>query len=198
MLSPTDEFADYETWDRANLTGTEAKTPDMLQYEYAREALKNGLVLQRRIGVNPFKFGIVGSTFSHTSMSTADEENFFGKHSGVEPEAHRWQHVVIETPDPDFTIYGWQQMAGGWAAVWATENTCEAIFDAMMREETYATTGTRIIVRFFDGWDFTEDDTRTRLPARAGYEKGVPMGGDLLTRPAGAAPRFLVAAMKDA
>jgi Protein of unknown function (DUF3604) len=198
MLSPTDEFADYETWDRSNLNGTEAKTPDMLQFEYAREALKNGLVLQRELGVNPFKFGMIGSTDSHTSMSGAEEDNFFGKHSGVEPDEHRWEHVVIEAPDPQFTVYGWQQMAGGWAAVWATENTREAIFDAMMRKETYATTGTRMTVRFFGGWDFTEDDTRTRLPASIGYDKGVPMGGDLRAGPDGAAPKFLVAAAKDA
>ena len=95
LLSPDDEFADYETWDRSNLNGTEAKTPDMLQYEYAREALKNGLVLEARLGVNPFKLGMAGGTDSHTAMSTAEEENFFGKHSGVEPGPHRWEHVVI-------------------------------------------------------------------------------------------------------
>jgi hypothetical protein len=197
MLSPDDEFADYERWDRSNLNGTEAKTPGMLQFEYAREALKNGLVLNERLGANPFKFGMVGSTDSHTSMSGAEEENFFGKHSGVEPGPERWEHVVIEAPDPEFTIHGWQQAAAGWAAVWATENTREAIFDAMMRKETYATTGTRMTVRFFGGWDFSEEDTRTRLPAEAGYEKGVPMGGDLTTAPAGSAPSFLVAALKD-
>ena len=197
MLSPNDEFADYETWDKSNLNGTEAKVPEMLQYEYAREALKNGLVMQEKLGVNPFKFGMIGSTDSHTSMSGAEEENFFGKHSGVEPEPNRWEHVVIEAPNPDFTIHGWQQMAGGWAAVWATENTREAIFDAMKRREVYATTGTRILVRFFGGWEFDEADTQTRLPARAGYSKGVPMGGDLSNAPSGASPRFLVAAMKD-
>jgi hypothetical protein len=197
MLSPNDEFADYETWDKSNLNGTEAKMPDMLEYEYAREALKNGLVFEQGLGVNPFKFGMVGSTDSHTSMATAEEENFFGKHSGVEPEPHRWEHVVIEAPNPDFTIYGWQQMAGGLAAVWATENTREAIFDAMMRRETYATTGSRIAVRFFGGWGFSDADTHTRLPAKAGYTKGVPMGGDLRSAPEGTAPTFLVAAMKD-
>jgi hypothetical protein len=197
MLSPNDEFADYETWDKSNLNGTEAKTPDMLQYEYAREALKNGLVLEAKLGVNPFKFGMIGSTDSHTAMSTAEEENFFGKHSGVEPEPHRWEHIVIEAPNPDFTIMGWQQAASGLACVWATENTREAIFDAMKRKETYATTGPRMTVRFFGGWDFTEKDTHTRLPANAGYAKGVPMGGDLTKAPSGNSPTFLVAAMKD-
>ena len=197
MLSPNDEFADYETWDKSNLNGTEAKTPDMLQWEYAREALKTGLRLEKELGVNPFKFGMIGSTDSHTSFAAVEEENFFGKHSGVEPEPHRWEHVVIEAPDPNFTIKGWQQAASGYAGVWATENTREAIFDAMKRKETYATTGPRMLVRFFGGWDFTDADTQTRLPANAGYARGVPMGGELSSAPGGKAPSFLVAALKD-
>jgi hypothetical protein len=197
MLSPNDEFADYETWDKSNLNGTEAKTPDMLQWEYAREALKTGLRLEKELGVNPFKFGMIGSTDSHTSFAAVEEENFFGKHSGVEPEPHRWEHVVIEAPDPNFTIKGWQQAASGYAGVWATENTREAIFDAMKRKETYATTGPRMLVRFFGGWDFTDADTQTRLPANVGYARGVPMGGELSSAPGGKAPSFLVAALKD-
>ena len=197
MLSPNDEFADYETWDRSNLNGTEAKKPGMLKYEYTREALKTGLKLEKKLGVNPFKVGMIGSTDSHTSFATAAEENFFGKHSGVEPEPHRWEHVVIEAPDPNFTVMGWQQAASGYAAVWAADNTREAIFDAMMRKETYATTGSRMTVRFFGGWNFTAEDTETRLPAGAGYAKGVPMGGDLREAPGGKSPGFLVAAMKD-
>ncbi|MCX7302892.1 MAG: DUF3604 domain-containing protein [Hyphomicrobiales bacterium] len=196
-LSPNDEFAGYEVWDRSNLNGTEVKTPDMLQYEYAREALKNGLKLAASLGVNPYKFGFVGSTDSHTSLSTAGENNFFGKHSGVEPTEHRWEHVVIEAPDPKFNVMGWQQAASGLAVVWATENTRESIFDAMKRKETYATTGSRMTVRFFGGFDFTADDAASRMPAAAGYEKGVPMGGDLPKAPEGKAPSFLVAAMKD-
>lgn len=197
FLSPNDEFADYETWDKSNLNGTEAKTKDMLQWEYAREALKTGLKLEDELGVNPYKFGMIGSTDAHTSMAAVEEENFFGKHSGVEPEPHRWEHVVIEAPDPEFTIKGWQQAAGGYAGVWATDNTREAIFDAMKRKETYATTGPRMTVRFFGGWDFDDADARTRLPAAAGYAKGVPMGGDLSKAPEGKAPTFLVAAAKD-
>ena len=197
MFSPNDEFADYETWDKSNLNGTEAKKPEMLKAEYAREALKTGLMLEKKIGANPFKFGMIGSTDSHTSLATAAEENFFGKHSGVEPEVHRWEHIVIGAPDPKFNVLGWQQAASGYAAVWAAENTREAIFDAMMRKETYATTGSRMTVRFFGGWNFSEEDTETRLPANAGYAKGVPMGGDLSKGPSGRAPSFLVAAMKD-
>ena len=114
----------------------------MLKYEYAREALKTGLKLESELGVNPYKFGMVGSTNSHTSLSAIEEENFFGKHSGVEPEPHRWEHVVIAAPDPELNVLGWQQAASGLAVVWAAENTREAIFDAMQRKETYATTGT--------------------------------------------------------
>ena len=197
LLSPNDEFADYETWDKANLNGSELKKPEMLQWEYTREALKTGLELEQKLGINPYKFGMVGSTDSHTSLATAEEENFFGKHSGVEPEPHRWEHLVIEAPDPSLNIYGWQQAASGYAAVWATENTREAIFDAMQRKETYATTGSRILVRFFGGWDFEAEDAQSRLPAGAGYAKGVPMGGDLRNPPKDKAPNFLVAAMKD-
>ena len=199
FLSPNDEFAGYEKWDRSNLNGTEAKKPEMLQWEYAREALKTGLRLESTLGVNPYKFGMVGSTDAHTSLSAVEEDNFFGKHSGVEPEPHRWEHVVIEAPDPKFTIKGWQQAAGGYAAVWATENTREAIFDAMKRKETYATTGTRMTVRFFGGWDFTAEDADSRLPADRRLRQGRADGRRPAAEgaPAGKAPTFLVAAMKD-
>jgi hypothetical protein len=197
FLSPDDEFADYETWDRSNLNGTELKTKDMLRWEYAREALKTGLMLDKQLGVNPYKFGMVGSTDSHTALTAVEENNFFGKHSGVEPEPHRWEHVVIEAPDPALTVMGWQQAASGYAGVWASENTREAIFDAMVRKEVYATTGPRILVRFFGGWDFEAGDAESRMPGGIGYEKGVPMGGDLRKGSAGKSPSFLVAAMKD-
>ena len=197
-LSPDDEFADFDSWDAANLNGTEVKKPEMLAGEYAREALKRGMKIERKLGVNPFRFGMVGATDSHTGMATAQEDNFFGKHSGVEPEPNRWKHLVIEAPDPGLSIYGWKQAAGGLGAVWARENTREAIFDAMMRKETYATTGSRMLVRFFAGYDFTEEDANSRLPADAGYKKGVSMGGNLAAAPDGKAPTFLVAALKDA
>jgi len=198
FLSPDDEFADYETWDRSNLDGTEVKKESMLRWEYAREALKTGLMLDSKLGVNPYKFGMIGSTDAHTALSAVEEDNFFGKHSGVEPEPHRWEHVVIESPmDPDLTVLGWQQAASGYAGVWAKENTREAIFDAMQRKEVYATTGSRILVRFFGGWDFEASDAQSRMPSGAGYTKGVPMGGDLRKGSSGKAPNFLVAAMKD-
>ncbi|MCJ7755307.1 MAG: DUF3604 domain-containing protein [Thermoanaerobaculales bacterium] len=197
FLSPDDEFADFDTWDAANLNGTELKTPDMLAGEYAREGLKRGMAIEQELGVNPFKYGMVGATDSHTGLATAGEDNFFGKHSGVEPETNRWEHLVIEAPDPEISIYGWKQAAAGLGGVWATENTREAIFDAMMRKETYATTGSRMLVRFFGGYDFTEEDTLSRLPANVGYAKGVPMGGNLSSAPDDKAPTFLFAALKD-
>ncbi|MHC5110213.1 MAG: DUF3604 domain-containing protein [Planctomycetota bacterium] len=194
-LSPNDEFAGYDVlWDKSNL-GPVPKKPEMLQYEYARQALKAGLSLEQRIGVNPYKFGMVGSTDSHTGLATAAEENFFGKHSGKEPKPGRWNALIGEFGDIRFL--GWEQVSSGYAAVWATENTREAIFDAMKRKEVYATTGPRILVRFFGGWDFEAEDASIRLPANVGYMKGVSMGGDLAAAPSGKAPTFLVAALKD-
>jgi Protein of unknown function (DUF3604) len=196
FLSPNDEFADYETWDKGNLNLSEAKTNDMLAGEYARSALRTGLKLEDTLGTNPYKFGMIGSTDSHTSLATAAEDNFFGKHTGTEPSAERPMHLVGQFGDQK--ILGWEQVASGLAAVWARENTRESIFDAMERKEVYATTGPRMLVRFFGGWDFTEDDLITRNPAFIGYRKGVPMGADLAKTPEGAAaPSFMVYALKD-
>jgi hypothetical protein len=197
LLSPDDEFADYETWDKGNLNLSQAKTDEMLQYEYGRSALEIGLQLEEKLGVNPYKFGMIGSTDSHTSLSTAAEENFFGKHSNTEPSPARTAHPASASSDRSLVIQGWEYVASGYAGVWATENTRQAIWDAMMRKEVYATTGPRMTVRFFGGWDFEPGDARTRTPASAGYAKGVPMGGDLSKAPTGKAPSFLVAALKD-
>jgi hypothetical protein len=195
FLSPTDEFADYETWDAGNLDLSVPKENDMLQYEYARSGLQIGLQLERQLGVNPYKFGMVGSTDSHTGLATAEEENFFGKHSGAEPSPERYRHPMAQVGD--LVYESWSMVGSGYAAVWATENTREAIFDAMMRKETYATTGPRIMVRFFGGWEFAAEDAMSRLPGAIGYTKGVPMGADLPPGPAGQAPTFLVGALKD-
>ncbi|QJF50289.1 DUF3604 domain-containing protein [Roseobacter ponti] len=195
FLSPNDEFADFETWDKGNLNVSAPKSDDMLQYEYAREAFKNGLVLQEKLGVNPYKFGVIGSTDAHTGLAAVEEENFFGKVSSMEPSPERTSNPFMKTDVA--TIMEWEVAAAGLAAVWATDNTREAIFDAMERRETYATTGTRMAIRFFGGWEFEEDDALSRLPAHVGYTKGVPMGADLLPGPEGDAPTFLVAALKD-
>jgi hypothetical protein len=195
LLSPTDEFADYETWAVGNLDITQLKTDDMLKREYAREALKQGLALEEKLGTNPFKFGMVGATDSHTGLTTAEEENFFGKSASVEPSATRVAHPFIESDLG--AIEGDMLAASGYQAVWASENTRAAIFDAMERKETYATTGPRMMVRFFGGWGFTDNDLRSRAPAFAGYEKGVPMGGDLTAAAKGKSPNFMVIALRD-
>ncbi len=194
-LSPEDDFADYENWDVGNLDLTELKTEDMLKGEYAREALKQGLALEAKLGTNPYKFGLGGATDSHTSLTTAEEENFFSKSVSVEPSPTRIEHPFIKSELGQ--IDGHMMVASGYTAVWAEENTRAAIFDAFKRRETYATTGPRIGVRFFGGWSFTEEDTATRSPAIAGYTKGVPMGGDLRPREGDAAPSFLIAALRD-
>ncbi len=194
-LSPSDEFADFEIWDAGNLNVV-PKEPGMIEYEYAREALKRGLALEAEFGVNPFKFGLIGSTDSHTGISTAEEENFFGKFPASEPTAERSTGNAFDFDGR--VVKDWQLGATGLMAVWATENTRAAIWDAMKRKEAYGTTGPRIGVRFFGGWEFSEQDAQSRNPAARGYGKGVPMGGDLMPMPSdGAAPSFLVAAIKD-
>ncbi len=197
FLSPNDEFAGFELWDKGNLDGTVPKTKDMLEFEYARTAYRNGLVLEARLGANPFKFGLIGSTDAHTGLAAVEEENFFGKTAPQEPSPERMTKVFIGNPKTGITVMDWEVGSSGYAAVWATENTREAIFDAMKRRETYATTGPRMVVRFFGGFDFAPADAGSRLPATVGYAKGVPMGGDLAGAPNGKAPTFLVAALKD-
>ena len=197
FLSPNDEFADYELWDKGNLDGSAAKTKDMLAGEYARSALKLGLKLETKLGVNPYKFGMVGSTDAHTGLVSIEEENFFGKTTPQEPSPHRMTAIFVNNEKSGVKIMDWEVCSAGYAAVWAEENTRASIWDAMQRKETYATTGSRLVVRFFGGWDFEKADAGTRSPAVTGYTKGVPMGGDLSDAPAGKAPSFLVAAMKD-
>ncbi|MGB7655401.1 MAG: DUF3604 domain-containing protein [Novosphingobium sp.] len=195
FLSPNDEFSGYGTagWDANNLLNNQPTKPGDLAGSYVREALKRGLLLEQRLGVNPYKFGVIGSTDSHTSLATADENNFFGKHAGVEPSPERASAGFV--PGMNSGRMNWQSLASGYAAVWATSNTRHAIFDAMMRKEVYGTTGPRMTVRFFGGWDFKADDLKGDW-VKAGYTRGVPMGGDL--KPAGKpAPSFIVSALKD-
>ena len=192
-LSPNDEFANWDLWDRGNLNGT-AKKPGMYRTEYWREALKSGLRLDAVLGANPFKYGANGATDTHTGLSTADDNNFWGKFKGLEPSPTRWKPAVIGAGKPG-AIYGWEQAAAGYMSVWATANTRAALWDAMKRKETFATTGPRMTVRFFGGFGFGEGDTADLV--KAGYARGVPMGGDLKAAPGGKAPTFLIAAMKD-
>jgi len=204
MLSPTDEFADFETWDKGSF-GPEPKTREMLPREYAREALKRGLEYEQKLGANPFKFGMVGSTDTHTSLATTAEDNFFSKATPAEPAAKafpgRFDEMitgVMQKPGgPDITMRSFQTSASGLAAVWARENTREALWDAMARKEVYATTGTRMVVRVFAGYSFVADDVHRPDFAKRGYEKGVPMGGDLPSAPAGKAPALVIRAFRD-
>jgi hypothetical protein len=193
-IATTDEFVkDYELWDRGNLTMT-PKKPGQLNYEYVRDALKNGLKVEQDVGSNPFKYGLAGGTDTHNALVAAEEDNFFAKFPASEPRADRWNEDAVKMGDR--VVKGWEMTAAGYTAVWATGNTRAELFDAMMRRETYATSGPRMTVRFFGGYDFTKEDA-TRTPAVVGYAKGVPMGADLKPAPAGKAPTFLVAALKD-
>jgi len=200
FLSSEDEFADYGTWDKGDIAGMKPKQDEMLQYEYARTALQVGLQQQQKLGVNPFKFGMVGSTDAHTSLAATRDDNFWGKMPTAEPSADRYEHYVIKafSGDDSISTYEYETLASGLAAVWARENTREGIFNGMQKKETYATTGTRIIVRFFGGWEYTDDDLYRPDVVSIGYDKGVPMGGDLASRPADRkAPTFMVGALKD-
>lgn len=195
ILSPDDEFADFETWDLGNLDFSEAKADEMLAGEYAREALKRGLELEAELGTNPYAFGMIGSTDTHTSLSTAAENNYFGDHSGMEP---RPQRATESMTMPIGVLRGEQLSASGLAAVWARDNTRASIFDAMERKEVYATTGPRIRVRFFGGWEFSPSDVLAPDPAQSGYDKGVPMGGTLVKAAKQfEAPTFMVLASRD-
>ena len=175
IASPRDEFADYETMGNPSL---------MEAQSYARPALRQGLGQQAVLGVNPFKFGMIGSTDAHNSLATSSEDNYWGSTATGEPSRYR----ILNSAG---------RAASGYAAVWATENTREALFNAMRRREVYASTGPRINVRFFGGWDYAlQDATRPDL-AQLGYAKGVPMGSDLTTAPSKKAPNFLIRAVKD-
>ncbi|HFD14019.1 MAG TPA: DUF3604 domain-containing protein, partial [Epsilonproteobacteria bacterium] len=200
-LSPTDEFADFETWDKGSFQA--AKEKGMIEKEYAREAFKRGLQYEAKLGVNPFKFGLIGSTDSHTALSTTTEDNFYGKISAVEPGTQhgRWGEMVTGyLPDPkgrDYAKYARHTSASGLAAIWSRENTRESLWNSMVRKEVYATTGTRLKVRVFAGWDFAQNDINRPDFANNGYEHGVPMGGDLKAAPKDKAPKFLIKALRD-
>lgn len=213
-LSPTDEFADYETYDHTiSVAGAEARnlfSDGFLQQfsesdreillknkktiaktgDYARSALKRGLVIEDRIGVNPYKFGMIGSTDSHTSMASAEENNFHGKMAIDSTPGTKSKEIIPGTP-------GWDMGAAGLVAVYAEQNTRDALFAAMKRKEVYATTGPRIQLRFFASWDYLPSDINASDMVAIGYKKGVPMGGDLNKAPAGKAPGFMITAMKD-
>lgn len=195
FLSPNDELAGFgvKGWEMGNLPLTARATPDMYAGSYSRSALLRGLSLEQQLGVNPYAFGMIGSTDSHTSFATGDEDNFWGKHTGNEP-AFEDRAINPQNLGTREGRFGWHYLAGGYAAAWARGNTRAEIFDAFARREVYATTGPRMTVRVFGGFDFTEDDWSCDW-VRSGYTRGVPMGGEL--RETGTAPSFLISALKD-
>lgn len=191
-LSPTDEYADFETWDQGNLR-MEPKDKKMLQGEYARAALKNGLVLSNKHGTNPFKFGLVGGTDTHNALSTSDDENFYGKFVDSLPGEERTSSSL-----GDRLWDNWRLSASGYTAVWAKENTREAIFDALKRREVYATSGPRILLKFFGGWNYVQEDLEDpEFFNKTAYEDGVPMGGSLTNSNSESKPRFVFKISKD-
>ena len=189
-LSPNDPFADFERWDEFNISNTIRTTPDMYPGSYARSALKRGLELERSAGANPYAFGMIGSTDDHTSLATAEEDNFFGKFANSEPGV-RTGNSRMAGLNAD-----WELGASGLAAVWAPQNTREDLFASMKRREVYATTGSRIVLRFFGGWNYAPDSVHSPYFETIGYRDGVPMGGELTPESDGA-PTFMVQAMKD-
>jgi hypothetical protein len=212
FLSPEDEFADYETWrfwsggEKYSGPMNEQRWQTGAAGSYARSALRRGLEFDEQVGGNPYKFGMIGSTDSHTAMPTAEEDNFWGKMGTQNPSPTRWDmswgmgDVVDEAQDAAGRLVSpinWVSTASGLAAVWAKDNTREDIFDAMRRKEVYATTGPRMTVRLFGGWDFVEGDDLRSNYVDIGYARGVPMGGDLTATPQGASPTFMVLAAKD-
>ncbi|MFP6835404.1 MAG: DUF3604 domain-containing protein [Pseudomonadales bacterium] len=192
-LSPDDEFADFENWDWDNIGRSQKKEDWMLPHEYARGALKLGLAYEKTLSVNPFKFGLIGSTDGHNSISTTQEDNFFGKFPESQPGPARMENAMAANA----LWQNWNIVASGYAAIWARENTRGALFNAMKRREVYATTGSRITVRFFGGWEYESDDLDRPTYLDVGYGKGVPMGGDLSQAPKNTAPTFMVVAGKD-
>ena len=183
LASPDDPFADFETMAPRSVDKDDPSDA-WVAGSYVRPALKQGLAIEAEVGVNPFKFGLIGSSDSHNGLATADDDNYWGKFAAHEPNPFR-------------ALVQGNYAASGYAAVWAEANTRAALFAAFKRREVYATTGPRIVLRFFGGWDYTETDAERPDLAAIGYRKGVPMGGDLTRPEAGAAPRFLIHAVKD-
>ena len=195
-LAPEDEFADFERFDFYLQAFPQAQGYKAQQGDTVRSALKSGLELQDSIGVNPFKFGMIGSTDAHTSVASAEEPNFWGKVATDSTPATKRRDDPDGYADGKQSFNGWSMSASGLAAVWSEDNTRQAIVAAMKRRETYATTGPRIQVRLFGGWNFTEEDIESADLASIGYAGGVPMGGELNRAPEGTAPHFLIRASR--
>ena len=188
VLSPNDEFADYELLNY--LLGGVERTPK-IHGSYVREAWQNGLAMQEGRGYNPYKMGVVGASDSHNTAAGYSQSDYFGGHGLLDAT-------------PEMRLSGKKEAGmnlgllstAGLGGVWAEENTRESIFAAMQRKETFGTSGVRIKVRLFGGWDFRPDVLNQKDWVKTGYAKGVPMGGDLPQK-AGKEPTFIVWAVKD-
>ena len=198
LLSPDDEFANFERWDKTNIAGTQDDTPEQQPHNYLRPTLTRGLKFANELGANPYKYGLIGASDNHTALSMVAADNFFGALPHEEPSPTRLLNKPLSIASGRKPLPPSSEMASsGFAAVWATENTREAIFDAIRRRETYGTTGTRITVRLFTGWDFKKGDAERSDFADYGYAHGVPMGGDLSGAHAGQKPTLVIQAAKD-
>jgi len=196
-LSPDDEFANFERWDKTNIMGSKDDKPEDQPFNYLRPSLTRGLRYEAKIGVNPFKLGFVGGTDAHTGLTTVDADNFFGMTPSGEPSPGRLTAASLKG-DAKVKLPSVAEVdSAGLSAVWATENTRAAIFDALRRKEVYATTGPRITVRVFAGWDFKPADASRSDFAPFGYAHGVPMGGDLAKAHKGQVPTLVIQAAKD-
>ena len=193
ILSPNDEFAAFEPFSHAIdaealADGSKAAIGPG---DFVRSGLLRGLELEAEVGVNPYKFGMIGSTDSHTGMASAEEDSFHGKTAFDSTPANRFDTFL------GIKGFGADMSAAGLAGVWAESNERDSLFDAFRRKEVYASTGPRIRVRLFGGWGFDAKDAGKKDLVQIGYTNGVPMGGDLTQAPEGKAPRFLVYAIKD-
>lgn len=192
-LAPGDEFANFGIWDTADLGGN-ATRAESKPHEYWRDALASGLVLSTKLGANPHRFGAAAGTDTHTALAAYEERNFGGKFADSEPSnANRWNNLYKK--EAAYIRKDWTMMAQGITGVWASANTRAAIWDAMHRRETYASSGPRIVLRVFGGFGLSAADLPNMVPA--GYARGVPMGGDLKRQSDARSPTFLISALKD-
>ena len=189
-FSPNDEFADFENYDHYIQQGKSAYKASTA--DYIRPALKKGLAIEQEVGVNPYKFGLIGSTDAHSGLSSAEESNFWGKMAKDSTPETKERFGSISSSN------GWNMSASGLAAVWAEENTREGLYAAFKRKEVYATSGPRMRVQMFAGWQFPDNAVMAENFGAIGNQYGVPMGGDLLTTSDdGKAPSLLIRAVKD-
>jgi hypothetical protein len=188
FLSPDDEFANFNVFVWLLLG---AKGVPTNYGSYIRLALRDGIAMQGALGFNPYKFGMVAGSDSHSAASSYRQDNYFGEHGTIDDTAEK-RLSPVRTLNMDNR----QVCTAGLTGVWAEENTRESIWAAIRRKETYATSGLRMKVRLFGGWDYDPEVLKQKDWVRIGYAKGVPMGGDL-PEAKSKAPSFIVWAERD-